>query len=220
MPDDPDDEGDDPFNEFEPVGGDDDPFEDLDVPAEDSGEAADWPDPTDRTDRPADSQDGADPAADPFDAFAEPRGAEGGPASESPAEGAPDDTGPAGGPGNSADDPFAGFDADVPGEDPFDAFREVEIDDDEDPIAAAIDPDAGRDDDRTYSRVSKHRFCEQCEYFTDPPEVGCTHETAEIVEFVDWETVLLVDCPVVAERRALGNVDGLGLPGEPPDSRQ
>lgn len=60
--------------------------------------------------------------------------------------------------------------------------------------------DAG---ERDYAEVSKHRYCERCEHFTNPPEVGCTNEGTEILEFVDAETVRVVDCPVVAERRAL-----------------
>lgn len=55
----------------------------------------------------------------------------------------------------------------------------------------------------TYAEVSKHSYCERCEYFSEPPEISCSHEGTEIVEFVDMETVRLVDCPIVAERRAL-----------------
>ena len=57
--------------------------------------------------------------------------------------------------------------------------------------------------ERTYADVSKHSFCEGCEHFTDPPEVRCTHEGTEIIEFLDMETVRVVDCPIVAERREL-----------------
>lgn len=60
---------------------------------------------------------------------------------------------------------------------------------------------------RTYADVSKHSFCERCEYFTGPPAVDCTHEGTEILEFVDAETVRVVDCPVVARRRALERGD-------------
>ncbi|MFT4921202.1 MAG: hypothetical protein ACI8XM_000397 [Haloarculaceae archaeon] len=56
---------------------------------------------------------------------------------------------------------------------------------------------------RTYAEVSKHSFCEQCEHFSEPPAVRCTHEGTEILEFPDMETVRVVDCPVVAERRRL-----------------
>ncbi|MHB9285494.1 hypothetical protein ACKVMT_00460 [Halobacteriales archaeon Cl-PHB] len=56
---------------------------------------------------------------------------------------------------------------------------------------------------RTYAEVSKHRFCEQCDHFTGPPEVSCTNEGTDILEFPDMEHVRVVDCPVVAEHQAL-----------------
>ncbi|MFB6309696.1 MAG: hypothetical protein ABEH64_00805 [Salinirussus sp.] len=57
--------------------------------------------------------------------------------------------------------------------------------------------------EQTYAEVSKHSYCEQCEYFTGPPETTCTHEGTRITEFVDMKTVRVVDCPIVAERRRL-----------------
>lgn len=62
--------------------------------------------------------------------------------------------------------------------------------------------------ERDYAEVSKHRYCEHCEYFTEPPEVRCTHDGTEILEFVDAETVRVADCPVVAERRSLRRGSG------------
>lgn len=56
---------------------------------------------------------------------------------------------------------------------------------------------------RTYSDVSKHSYCEQCEHFSGPPDVACQYEGAEIVEFLDMETVRVVDCPIVAKRQKL-----------------
>lgn len=110
------------------------------------------------------------------------------------------------------DDPFANVD--TPTESPFDAGESVfeHVD------AGNVDPDdvwesiTGEDDDEAepsipdegrYSDVSKHRFCEQCEHFSPPPAVSCGHHTAEIIEFLDMETVRLLDCPVVAEREEL-----------------
>jgi len=58
-------------------------------------------------------------------------------------------------------------------------------------------------EESTYAEVSKHSYCEQCPHFSEPPDVECTHEEAEIVEFLDMETVRLLNCPVVAERQAL-----------------
>jgi hypothetical protein len=96
--------------------------------------------------------------------------------------------------------------------DPFksmgEAFTEMEVE--------GVDPDevwqrlsdAGEGSDtretgRSYAEVSKHSYCEQCEYFSDPPDVECSHEGTEIVEFLDIERVRVVDCPVVAERKNL-----------------
>lgn len=56
---------------------------------------------------------------------------------------------------------------------------------------------------RRVSEVNKHSFCEQCEYFTAPPAIGCTHEGTEIMEFTDVETVRVADCPIVEERERL-----------------
>lgn len=56
---------------------------------------------------------------------------------------------------------------------------------------------------RTYAAVSKHSYCEQCEHFSAPPDVYCKHEGTEIVEFLDMETVRVVDCPIVTEREKL-----------------
>jgi hypothetical protein len=56
---------------------------------------------------------------------------------------------------------------------------------------------------RTYAKVSKHSYCEQCEHFSEPPDINCSNEGTEIVEFLDMQTVRVVDCPVVAERKEL-----------------
>ncbi|WP_135304088.1 hypothetical protein [Haloarcula amylovorans] len=108
-------------------------------------------------------------------------------------------------------DPFSGM-ADRGG-DPFGAgesvFEAVDVGSvDADEVWASLAEDDG--DQSTagvtrYADVSKHRYCEQCEHFAGPPEVRCTREDTEIVEFLDMETVRLVDCPVVAEQRRLGN---------------
>jgi hypothetical protein len=101
----------------------------------------------------------------------------------------------------------------APDEDPFSEatpdFAEVDLGDvDEDSIWEAISDAQARGSvaevhDRTYAEVSKHSYCEGCEYFTGPPESNCNHDGTEILEFVDMETVRVVDCPIVAERRQL-----------------
>jgi hypothetical protein len=61
------------------------------------------------------------------------------------------------------------------------------------------------DTERRFAEVSKHSYCEQCEHFSPPPDISCTHEGTDIVEFLDMETVRLVNCPIVAERLELEN---------------
>lgn len=56
--------------------------------------------------------------------------------------------------------------------------------------------------------VPKRSYCERCEYLSDPPEVSCTHPGTTIVEFVDADHVRVRSCPVVAERLALGGMQG------------
>lgn len=55
------------------------------------------------------------------------------------------------------------------------------------------------DGERTYV-VSKRNFCERCRFFSEPPDVHCTYEGAEIREFVDMDHVRLYACPIVEER--------------------
>lgn len=84
-------------------------------------------------------------------------------------------------------------------------FEEVDVGDvNTDQIWDEItsDPDT-RPPESRYAEVSKHRYCEQCEYFSSPPEVSCSNEGTEIMEFLDMETVRLYDCPVVAEQREI-----------------
>lgn len=95
--------------------------------------------------------------------------------------------------------------------DPFeeDVFEEMDVGElDPDEVWESITDAENRGSvskqaNRAYTEVSKHRYCEQCEFFSDPPDVACSHEGTEILEFVDHETVRVVDCPVVAEREEL-----------------
>lgn len=86
---------------------------------------------------------------------------------------------------------------DTEGVDPDTVWEDLASSDSEDSEPA--------DTGRQFAEVSKHSYCEQCEYFSSPPSVSCTHEGTDIVEFLDAETVRLVDCPIVAERRELEN---------------
>ncbi|WP_336359892.1 hypothetical protein [Haladaptatus sp. ZSTT2] len=51
--------------------------------------------------------------------------------------------------------------------------------------------------------VEKQDFCESCEHFTAPPEVGCTNDGTKIVEQTDMRHFKVRNCPVVAQRREL-----------------
>lgn len=224
------DDEDDPFDEFERPDEDDDPFADLDA-AEDAPADGDAPDdgpvPIDEEADPGRLPD------DPFtnrdaDGPERPPRIESGPEStDADAGDAPDESATEGlgsmvnepsVPEAGDDDPFADLgggpqprtrdDDGTSSDDPFDSFESVDVDEvDPDEVWANLSSleDATEEfDGRVYYEVSKHRFCERCEYFSGPPEASCTFEGADIVEFVDMETVRLVNCPVVAEQEELG----------------
>jgi hypothetical protein len=102
--------------------------------------------------------------------------------------------------GDRTGDPFASAES---------AFEEMDIGDlDPDQVWQELDDAEARGSvsearERIYAEVSKHAYCEGCEWFAGPPEVSCSHEGTEILEFVDMETVRVVDCPIVEERRQL-----------------
>ena len=68
-------------------------------------------------------------------------------------------------------------------------------------VDAAVRPDGET------AEVPKSKYCNRCEYFTDPPEVACAHPGTTIAEVVDSETFRVRNCPVVADR--LGTTDVL-----------
>lgn len=113
-----------------------------------------------------------------------------------------------GGRSESEDDPFegmAGRDGDPFGEGES-AFESVDVESvDADEVWESLDeePSTPSVEGSRYVEVSKHRFCEQCEHFSSPPNAHCTHEDAEIIEYLDMETVRLLNCPIVAEQREL-----------------
>ncbi|MEF8783546.1 MAG: hypothetical protein V5A39_10605 [Haloarculaceae archaeon] len=205
---------------------DEDPFEDFEDVTDREGdpfEALDGEDGEDDTPPMPESDDGTTGISpdDPFDAASETRGAgtetewfegsspgAGEPSSEPEERGDPfTETGGGG-------DPFS-----EPGErgDPFEgsesAFERMDVE--------GVDPDAvweqlSKTEDRgsvadvegkIYAEISKHSFCERCQYFSEPPEVSCSHEGTEILKFLDMDTLRVVNCPVVAERRDLEQRD-------------
>ena len=209
-------EDDDPFEEFEKSIGEreGDPFADIDgAPETDDGSQDDpqtrsGTDPTEPVDPERERDDAHDVTpADHRDEL---------PADFDPAASTDAETGPGEGsvdpaPGESGADPVTD-----PGEREGDPFAEAERAFERMDVTE-LDPDevwerladaerrgsVSELDDRRYAEVSKHSFCEQCEFFSPPPGVSCDHEGTEILEFVDMESVRVVDCPVVAERERL-----------------
>jgi hypothetical protein len=206
----------DPFERLGPTEREGDPFERLGAgeadeqtadaadPAEDTAEDDPWVPPgTDERDAPDEWRGPTDDtAASAADEEAE---------AATPTDSTPTDASESG-PRSPGDDPFA--DIDTPGDSPFEGetgglFERSDVGPaDPDEVWESVvsespaDPADVPETDR-YSEVSKHRFCEQCEYFSEPPDSSCTHDVAEIIEFLDMETVRVRDCPIVAEKRAL-----------------
>jgi len=216
-------EDDDPFADFEdPAGEESDPFADLRDERGESGAESESPgearadDPTNRADRPDD---------DPFERR---RGPDLGGADEASGDDVERDGDGGAGTGGDGEPGVPGTSGGDDGDDPFAALGSgprprTESGDEDDPFSAfesvdvgEVDPDevwesfASADDERfdagekVYYEVSKHRFCERCEHFSPPPDATCTLEGTDVVEFVDMETVRLVNCPVVAEQEELG----------------
>jgi hypothetical protein len=172
------------------------------------GEDGDDRDPFDRLDDAVGDREG-----DPFEELA--ADAEGA-AGEN--DGTPPGDDPADAGVEEVSEPRTGPATAAPGDHPADAdafseakpdLAEVDVGDvDEDEVWTALSAARARGSvaevrDRTYAEVSKHRYCEGCEHFTAPPRAACTNEGTEILAFVDMETVRVVDCPIVAERRRL-----------------
>ncbi|MEA5387007.1 hypothetical protein VB779_07990 [Haloarculaceae archaeon H-GB11] len=190
---------DDPFENFDAdADREGDPFEHLTPSSDDipkAGEEPDLPDP--------DAPEGDDPAEQPD-----------GVADEVPErkasahEAFPDAS-------ENADEDFIddidGMEAD-PFETPGSAFEHVDVGEvDADEVWERLQDaqergSVGEADERTERVVSKREFCQGCEYFSDPPEIDCSHDGTDIVEFPDVEHVLVLDCPIVAEREELENL--------------
>lgn len=92
-----------------------------------------------------------------------------------------------------------------------DAFTSQEVADlDVDAVWEQVESDGVGDEQagvETEERVvSKASFCQQCEFFSEPPAVGCGHEGTEILELVDTEHFRVRNCPKVAEEERLGDL--------------
>ena len=51
--------------------------------------------------------------------------------------------------------------------------------------------------------IPKRKYCHQCEYFTEPPVVGCTNEETEILEMPSMDSFRVADCPKILEDESL-----------------
>lgn len=132
-------------------------------------------------------------------------------------------------PGEGDGDPFDELDAmaDVEvGSDPFeggvlagDEFDEVDVETlSEDAVWAQFGADdddgdgvAVTNDVENEMVVPKRSYCEQCEFFADPPDVACDHPGTTIAELVDMTHFRVTDCPVVAQRKEVGELTNMSL---------
>ena len=144
---------------------------------EQTGEDSHESDPEPTTDASAEATPGESAAEDPFDRLGSQR---------------------------RQGDPFEGL-----GETARDPATSAEIDGElwENLSRSAAEPETETRGERRFAEVDKHSYCENCEYFSEPPDVECAHEGTNIVEFVDYETVRVADCPVVVEREELAEMD-------------
>lgn len=51
--------------------------------------------------------------------------------------------------------------------------------------------------------ISKSKYCQRCEFFTDPPDVGCTHDGTTIRSEATMDEFEVVDCPKILEDERL-----------------
>ncbi|MBZ6495872.1 hypothetical protein [Natrinema longum] len=58
-------------------------------------------------------------------------------------------------------------------------------------------------DGRVIREVEKRSYCQGCDYFSDPPDVACAHEDAEILTVPSVSTFRVADCPFVLEDEVL-----------------
>jgi hypothetical protein len=89
-------------------------------------------------------------------------------------------------------------------------FDEVEVGEvDADELWSQVETDAPTVEprgEREIREVEKRKYCSQCPYFSEPPEVGCSHDGTDILQQVDMEHFEVADCPVVLEDERLEDV--------------
>jgi hypothetical protein len=76
----------------------------------------------------------------------------------------------------------------------------VESDDERPPGAVDVAADVTDvEGDAPEYVVPKRAYCQRCRYFTDPPDVACTHDGTEIVELADSDHFRVRGCPMVGD---------------------
>lgn len=101
-------------------------------------------------------------------------------------------------------DERSGRETDRPDDGLFDQESVPEID--ADVVWERLDdepPELPDDDERDVRVIEKRSYCEQCPFFSAPPDVECGHDGTEILELVDMEHFRVVDCPKVREDERL-----------------
>lgn len=204
-PDDKSNDVDDPFSEFDDIDNrDGDPFEDFDPPTEPADEPNTGDSITEsQSDSAATNSDGQEadspqPGTDAKKGHLE---------VTSPADIAPDvdiqdgvfDTDHGDDDPFGADSPFEKVDTETIDEEAL--WEEIQSDE-SDTAEDSTSPSASAIDEVV---VSKSKFCQQCKYFAEPPNIGCEHDGTEIVEFVGADDIRISNCPVVAKERELGH---------------
>lgn len=108
-------------------------------------------------------------------------------------------------------DTFDRLDTDEVGSDGVDADQvwedlSTETESPSTPADADAEPtpvDAESDGGEEYL-VPKRSFCQQCEFFSAPPAVDCTHAGTEIVGIADSERFRVRNCPLVGDDARVG----------------
>ncbi|WP_440989031.1 hypothetical protein [Haloarchaeobius baliensis] len=187
-----------------------DPLDDLvdemvdtrSVPLDDEGEADDG----DTDDASTDAEPGGDePADDDVPSVEDVTAEVVAPGDESPPELEGETAGPLGEMADEFERRRAERDAEP---DDDDLFESVDVGDvDSEALWEQVstdEPTAEPEPDAPEVRVvSKSKYCQRCEYFTDPPEVGCTHDGTTIRSEASMDEFEVVDCPKILEDERL-----------------
>lgn len=123
---------------------------------------------------------------------------------EAPSEGGADDDAPLSSLASTVSDRRADT-GERPDDELFDEEEVPEIDADVvwERLGEDEQPEIPDDTEHDVRVIEKRSYCEQCPFFSTPPDVGCDHEGTEILELVDMDHFRVVDCPKVLEDERL-----------------